>query len=119
MPPFQPSKRPPRRFPRVTSELPVRLRILGERRPEAVSRTQVISAGGCMLVSDRSIGFGSLMEVTISCDGRLLRADGRVAWEKRKSASEHEVGVEFLRITARDRAVLEEIVAAKLGSTAA
>jgi hypothetical protein len=71
-----------------------------------------------MLVSDRSIGFGSLMEVTISCDGQLLRADGRVAWEKR-GAGGHEVGVEFLRITARDRAVLEQLVAAKLDSTAA
>ena len=72
-----------------------------------------------MLVSGHSIGFGSLMEVTISCDGKLLRADGRVAWEKRKSSSEHEVGVEFLRITPRDRAVLEQLVAAKLDSTAA
>jgi c-di-GMP-binding flagellar brake protein YcgR len=97
----------------------VRLRILGERRPEALSLTQIISAGGCMLVSDRSIGFGSLMEVTISCDGRMLRADARVAWERRKSSSEHEVGIEFLRIAPRDRAVLEQIVAAKLDSTAA
>ncbi|HKH44535.1 MAG TPA: PilZ domain-containing protein [Thermoanaerobaculia bacterium] len=114
-----PSQRPVRRFPRVSSQLPVRLRILGERRPEALTRTQIVSAGGCMLVSDRSIGFGSLMEVTISCDGQLLRADGRVAWEKRKSPNEHEVGVEFLRITPRDRAVLEQLVAAKLDSTAA
>ena len=81
--------------------------------------TQIISAGGCMLVSDRSIGFGSLMEVTLSCDGKLLRADARVAWERRKSPSEHEVGIEFLRIASRDRAVLEQIVAAKLDSTAA
>jgi c-di-GMP-binding flagellar brake protein YcgR len=113
------AQRPARRYPRVTSELPVRLRILGERRPEALTRTQIISPGGCMLVSDRSIGFGSLMEVTISCEGQMLRADGRVAWEKRKSPGEHEVGIEFLRITPRDRAVLEQLVAAKLDSTAA
>jgi hypothetical protein len=116
---MQPAQHPARRFPRVSSQLPVRLRILGERRPEALTMTRIISPGGCMLVSDRSIGFGSLMEVTISCDGQLLRADGRVAWEKRKSPSEHEVGVEFLRITTRDRAVLEQLVAAKLDSTAA
>jgi c-di-GMP-binding flagellar brake protein YcgR len=114
-----PAQRPVRRFPRVPSELPVRLRILGERRPEALSLTQIISAGGCMLVSDRSIGFGSLMEMTIACDGKMLRADGRVAWERRKSPSEHEVGIEFLRIAPRDREVLEQIVAAKLDSTAA
>lgn len=108
-----------RRFPRVPSQLPVRLRILGERRPEALTQTRIISAGGCMLVTERSIGFGSLMEVTLSCDGQILRADARVAWERRKSPSEHEVGIEFLRITTRDRAVLEQLVAAKLDSTAA
>jgi hypothetical protein len=113
------AQRPTRRFPRVPSELPVRLRILGERRPEALTRTQIISPGGCMLVSDHSIGFGSLMEVTISCEGQMLHADGRVAWEKRKSPSQHEVGIEFLRITPRDRNVLEQLVAAKLDSTAA
>jgi len=72
-----------------------------------------------MLVSNHSIGFGSLMEVTLSCDGQMVRADARVAWEKRRSPSEHEVGIEFLRITPRDRAVLEQVVAAKLDSTAA
>jgi hypothetical protein len=114
-----PDQRLNRRFPRVPSELPVRLRILGERRPEALTRTRIISPGGCMLVSNHSIGFGSLMEVTISCEGQMLHADGRVAWEKRKSPSEHEVGIEFLRITPRDRTVLEQLVAAKLDSTAA
>ena len=114
-----PLERPVRRFPRVASHLPVRLRILGERRPEALTRTQVISSGGCMLVSGHSIGFGSLMEVTIACDGQMVRADGRVAWERRRSPSEHEVGIEFLRINTRDRAVLEQLVAAKLDSTAA
>ena len=114
-----PLERPVRRFPRVASQLPVRLRILGERRPEALTRTRIISSGGCMLVSDHSIGFGSLMEVTISCDGQMVRADGRVAWERRKSPSEHEVGIEFLRIAPRDRSVLEQLVAAKLDSTAA
>ncbi len=114
-----PLERPIRRFPRVESRLPVRLRILGERRPETLMRTQIISPGGCMLVSDHSIGFGSLMEVTIACDGQMLRADARVAWEKRKSPREHEVGIEFLRITSRDRTVLEQLVAAKLDSTAA
>ena len=114
-----PAQHPTRRFPRVSSEMPVRLRILGERRPEALTRTRIISPGGCMLVTDHSIGFGSLMEVTLSCDGQMGRADARVAWEKRKSPNEHEVGIEFLRITPRDRSVLEQVVASKLDSTAA
>lgn len=114
-----PQQRFVRRFPRVRSEHSVRLRILGERRPEALSLTQVIGLGGCMLVSDRSIGFGSLMELTISLEGRVMRADGRVAWERRKGSNEHEVGIEFLRLTRADRAALEQVVAAKIASSAA
>lgn len=108
-----------RRFPRVHSEHPVRLRILGERRPEALSLTRVIGLGGCMLVSNQSIGFGSLMELTISLDGRVLRADGRVAWERRKGSNEHEVGIEFLRLNRADRMALEQVVTAKMDSSAA
>lgn len=113
------SQRNNRRFPRIRAEHAVRLRILGERRPEALSLTRVIGLGGCMLVSDHSIGFGSLMELTISLDGRVLRADGRVAWERRKASNEHEVGIEFLRLNRADRAALEQVVAAKLNSSAA
>lgn len=105
-----------RRFPRVPSEHPVRIRVLGERRPETMTATRVLSVGGCMLVSDRSIGYGSLVELHISLDGRLLRADARVAWERRKNGDAHEVGVEFLSITERDRAVLERLVASKLAA---
>ena len=114
-----PQQRFVRRFPRVRSEHPVRLRILGERRPEALSLTRVIGLGGCMLVSDRSIGFGSLMELTISLEGRMMRADARVAWERRKGVNEHEVGIEFLRLNRADRAALEQVVAAKIDSSAA
>lgn len=107
-----------RRFPRAASEHIARVRVLSERRPEQLAQTRVVSAGGCMLVSETSIGSGSLLEVMISLDGRLLRADGRVAWERRKGQAEHEVGIEFLRITPRDRDVLERLVAAKLSTAA-
>jgi hypothetical protein len=105
-----------RRYPRIRSQHTVRLRILGERRPESVMQTQVISSGGCMLVSDRSIGFGSLMELSITLEGQVLRVDGRVAWETRASRTEFEVGVEFLRISAKDRALLDRVVRARLSS---
>ena len=107
-----------RRFPRATSEHPVRVRILGERRPEHLTQTRVISPGGCMLVSESSIGFGSLLDLTIVLSGHLLRVDGRVAWEKRRGEAEHEVGVEFLRINRRDSDFLHQLVTAKLSSAA-
>jgi hypothetical protein len=95
------------------------VRILGERRPEAVTQTQVISPGGCMLVSDRSIGFGSLLELAITLDGQVLRVDGRAAWETRVGRGEYEVGVEFLRVSTKDRALLDRLVRSRLSSSAA
>jgi hypothetical protein len=97
----------------------VRLRILGERRPEAVMQTQVISPGGCMLKSDRSIGFGSLLEMAITLDGQIVRVDARAAWETRSGRGEYEVGVEFLRISTNDRALLDRLVRSRLSSSAA
>jgi hypothetical protein len=108
-----------RRFPRACSQHTVRLRVLGERRPEEIMQTQVISQGGCMLVSDRSIGFGSLLELAITLDGQVVRADGRAAWENRRGRGEYEVGVEFLRISPADRGLLDRMVRARLDDTAA
>jgi hypothetical protein len=108
-----------RRFPRVHSQHTVRLRVLGERRPEAVMQTQVISPGGCMLMSDRSIGFGSLLEMAITLDGQVLRVDARAAWENRRGRGEYEVGVEFLRISNPDRALLDRLVRSRIDSSAA
>jgi hypothetical protein len=107
-----------RRFPRAFSTHPIRIRVLSERRPDQLTQTRIISPGGCMLVSESSIGFGSLLELMISLDGRLLRADGRVAWERRTGQAEHEVGIEFLRINRRDRDVLAQLVATKLSPAA-
>ena len=63
-----------------------------------------------MFVSEESLGFGSLMELSIAVQGRVLKTDGRVVYEIRKSPTEHQVGVEFLRITPADRAFLESFV---------
>lgn len=100
-----------RRFPRAKAERPVLVRRLGEEEPyEAFAKTRVIGLGGCMFVSREALGFGSLMELLISVEGRVLRTDGRVAYELQKG-EEHQVGVEFLRIAPADRAVLESLVA--------
>ena len=82
-------------------------------------QTQVISPGGCMLASDRSIGFGSLLEMAITLDGHIVRADARAAWETRHGRGEYSVGVEFLRIAATDRGLLDRVVRNRLASSAA
>jgi c-di-GMP-binding flagellar brake protein YcgR len=108
-----------RRFPRIESQHTVRIRILGERRPEAVVQTQVISPGGCMLVSDRSIGYGSLLEMAITLEGQIVRVDARAAWETRHDRGEYSVGVEFLRIANADRGLLDRLVRDRMSSSAA
>lgn len=99
-----------RRFPRMQAQHVCMVRLLGVQPFEEFARTRVIGPGGCMFVSQESLGFGSLMELSISLKGRVLRTDSRVVYEIRKGANEHQVGVEFLRISPADRAFLESIV---------
>ena len=109
---------PTRRFPRAATELPVHLRVLGGRRLEEDAEVRVIGAGGCLIVSRESLGFLSLMELRITLRDRILRADARVAWEDRRSSTEHHVGVEFLRIHPADRKAIEGLVAGSSGAAA-
>jgi hypothetical protein len=108
-----------RRFPRVPAEHAVMVRLLGVTPFEEFARTRIIGPGGCMFVSEESLGFGSLMELSIAVQGRVLKTDGRVVYEIRKSPTEHQVGVEFLRITPADRAFLETFVGRKFSAGAA
>lgn len=104
-------QRPIRRFPRIPTDTLAYVRILGDRRQEKVVWVKVLGAGGCMLVSNDTIGYLSLMELRINLGSRELRADGRVAWESREGR-EHHVGIEFIRIGQSDRAAIHALVAA-------
>jgi c-di-GMP-binding flagellar brake protein YcgR len=99
-----------RRFPRVSADHAVMVRLLGVKAFEEFARTRVIGPGGCMFVSEESLGFGSLMELSIAVRGRVVKTDSRVVYEIRKSSTEHQVGVEFLRISSADRSFLESLV---------
>lgn len=99
-----------RRFPRVQAVHAVMVRLLGISTFEEFARTRVIGPGGCMFVSEESLGYGSLMELSIAVRGRVVKTDSRVVYEISKSPTEHQVGVEFLRITSTDRAFLESFV---------
>lgn len=108
-----------RRFPRATAEHAVMVRLLGVKAFEEFARTRVIGPGGCMFVSEESLGFGSLMELSIALRGRVVKTDSRVVYEIRKSPTEHQVGVEFLRISPADRTFLETLVVTRRGGTGA
>ncbi len=99
-----------RRFPRIQAEHAVMVRLLGTLPFEEFARTRVLGPGGCMFVSEESLGFGSLMELSIALQGRVLKTDSRVVYEIAKSPTEHQVGVEFLRISPADRTFLESFV---------
>ena len=100
-----------RRFPRIPAEHAVMVRLLGGPRFEGFAKTRVIGLGGCMFVNRESLGYGSLMELLISVEGRVIRADARVAYEIPKGNREHQVGVEFLRLHPTDRELLSSLIA--------
>lgn len=104
---------PIRRFPRAHSEHPALVRLLGGPRFEDFARTQTLGLGGCMFVSRASLGYGSLMELLIALEGRVVKTDARVVYEHPKGDDRLEVGVEFLRVSATDRALIESLVARK------
>jgi hypothetical protein len=98
-----------RRFPRVRSERPVLVRLLGQETVEEMARTRVIGLGGCMFVSPSPVGSRSRLEVLIAVDGAVVRTDGRVAYEIRRG-DEYEVGVEFLHVSPADVGRLSALV---------
>ena len=99
-----------RKFPRIPAEHAVMVRLLGGPRFEGFAKTRVIGLGGCMFVNRESLGYGSLMELLISVEGRVIRADARVAYEVPKNGREHQVGVEFLRLHPSDRELLSSLI---------
>ncbi len=110
-----------RRYPRVPVDRPALVRVLDPepfQRPfEDFTRTRVLGSGGCMFVSPEPVGFGSLMELLIALGERVVRADSRVVYEI-EHGSEHEVGVEFLRMSPADRAYVQSVVAAQCAGSA-
>lgn len=100
---------PKRRFPRIPSENALLVRKLGPEAVEGFAKTQVVGLGGCMFVSDESIGVGSYLDLLISVRGRVVKALGRVVYETPKAESEVEVGVEFVKITPHDQQVIESL----------
>src|SRR4051794_41939801 len=94
-----------RRFPRVQAEHAVMVRLLGVQPFEEFARTRIIGPGGCMFVSEESLGFGSLMELSIAVQGRGVKTRGRGGYGIRQSPTEDHGRVELLRSTPPDPAL--------------
>ena len=103
---------PVRRYPRLQSAQPVRVRLLGSDEVEEFGATKVIGLGGCSFGSTRRFGAGALVELQIPLRGGIVSADARVAYELQQPDGEIEVGVEFLRVPPRHLARIRALFAA-------
>ncbi|MBZ5587135.1 MAG: PilZ domain-containing protein [Acidobacteriia bacterium] len=113
MPRSQPERR---RFPRFPSDHALLLKKVGDDGLAAPARTLELSAGGCKLVHDTSIGVGSNVELVISAGDRSIRALGRVIYELPLRSARFQVGVEFLRVAAEDHEALAALLSERLTS---
>jgi hypothetical protein len=113
--------RPKRRFQRIRVDRPALVRLVDpepDQYPhEDFAKARVVGVGGCMVESSFPLPYGSLTDVLIALGERVVRADGRVVWESECDSGRHEVGLEFLRISNDDRALIESLVS-RAGSAA-
>lgn len=101
---------PRRRYPRVNAENVVLIKRLGDPPLEGFAKTRVMGRGGCMLVSDESLGVDAPLELLLSFCDRVVRTHCRVAYEIPKSPGEIEVGIEFLDISVDDQEFLDQVL---------
>ncbi len=100
-----------RRFPRISSQHAVLVKKLGPKAVEEITRTKVVGLGGCMFVSDESVGVGAAVELLMAVRGEALRALSRVVWERSRESGGWEIGVEFLEISDAHRELIRELLA--------
>jgi hypothetical protein len=103
---------PARRFPRLRCDHPVFVEVIEERGPQGFSRTRSLGEGGCSFKSPQNFGYLSLMKLAISVEGKVLKADGRVVYERPQEGG-IEVGIEFLRLAPEDRLHIRALVASE------
>ncbi len=103
-----------RRFPRAQVDRPALVRLLqtdpGQQPHDVITRARVLGPGGCMVESPTALGYLTLADIQIALENRVVRADSRVVWEHEDRSGQHQVGVEFLRISPADRATIESLV---------
>jgi hypothetical protein len=105
-----------RRYPRIQCDLPMFVDQIGDGRFQGFSRTKVLGEGGCMFLSPKRVGYLALVEVSISAGGKVVRADGRVVYERSLQPQQVEVGIEFVRLSPADRSHLRTLCAAPSAS---
>lgn|SRR6266567_938647 len=98
--------RTPRRFERYSLGATAEVKELGSWK-EQVLITRDLSAGGCFVKSTAPLPKGSRIRVRIEHAGAVFTALGRVT----HNVSAEGMGVEFVQVEAKDRAILEKWLA--------
>ncbi|MBD3426870.1 MAG: hypothetical protein GF409_06525 [Candidatus Omnitrophica bacterium] len=104
-----------RKYPRVSTHIPVRYRKLGE--PEGQMRTNTITKN----ISEGGIRFGApefisracrlVLELDIPMINKPVKAISKVAWiRKDGERADYEVGNQFLEISRKDKELVSEYV---------
>ncbi len=102
-----------RRFPRIKPEFPVLLKEINPEGTDTFARTKSLGIGGCAVLSDESMGQGSMVKVIVNAHGDTFQAVGRVVYELRGDTMEYEIGIEFLSLTPGDTKVIAGLIEAK------
>jgi len=74
----------------------------------AFGKTHEMGLGGCKFVSEIAFSFGTLLEMSISVQGKVIQVVARVAYLRPKG-SQFEVGVEFVHVDPSERSVIEHL----------
>lgn len=98
-----------RRYPRIPAHYRLLIQKIDEDRVPKFSTAQVIGLGGCMFVTDRPLGEGSTLLLSILVEHNVAEVKARVVYELKKGEDEFEVGVEFLEVGPMDRSILETL----------
>lgn len=101
-----------RRFPRIHSENLVLVKKSGDQPVEGLGKTEQLGLGGCKFLHQEPLGVGSIVEITLSIQDKLITTQGRVVYEVPHEDALTEVGVEFLQLSSDDRAALAGIFGA-------
>jgi PilZ domain len=96
-----------RRFPRIASHHSVLVTKLDDG-VEGFALTKTIALGGCCVVSPERLGAGSSVELLIAIDREhVIKALGRVVYERLLDDGFSELGVEFVHLNDGDARVIE------------
>jgi len=96
-----------RRFPRIASTHSVLVTKLNDG-AEGFAMTRTMALGGCSFVSSSQLGVGSSVELLIAIDrDHVIKALGRIVYERVLDDGFSEVGVEFVHLNDDDAKAIE------------